>query len=66
MFIIFVDAFIETAPGSFQQNQFKKEIWEYELIQVLVLVLKQNFEYIPGKWKAAAELATFARYIFDI
>ena len=58
---ISVDVFNETQPGSAQQADFKKELWSYELVQVLVLVLKQNFELIPGKWKVAAELATFAR-----
>lgn len=60
-FCLVLDAFNEIPPGSKQQAQFKKNAWEYELIQVLVLVLKQNFEYIPGQWKSAAELATFAR-----
>lgn len=60
---IISDVFNETQPGTPEQAHFKKEIWSYELVHVLVLVLKQNFELIPGRWKVATELATFARSV---
>ncbi|XP_067948750.1 IQ calmodulin-binding motif-containing protein 1-like [Watersipora subatra] len=58
------DLFNQIPAGTKEQAHFKKEVWNYELIQVLVLVLKQNFEYSDGKWKSAAELATFASNLF--
>lgn len=55
------DVFNEAQPGSKILKQVKEDIWNYEIIKVLILVLKQNFDNIEGQWRTAAELATFAR-----
>ena len=55
------DVMEKAAPGSKQLKQCKQDLWSYDLIQVLVLVLKQNFDVIRGQWAMAAELATFSR-----
>jgi len=61
LIISFTDVFNETPPASIHLIKVKEDIWNYELLQVLILVIKQNFEFIPGRWKTAAELTTFAR-----
>ncbi|BFZ06420.1 hypothetical protein BsWGS_09459 [Bradybaena similaris] len=37
--------------------QIRQEIWQYNLLKVLVLVLRQDFSVIAGEWETAAALA---------
>ncbi|CAG2247949.1 IQCB1 [Mytilus edulis] len=43
--------------GSKDGMRIRKEIWEYNLLQALVLVLKQDFSIVDGEWQIAASLA---------
>ncbi|XP_052092733.1 IQ calmodulin-binding motif-containing protein 1-like [Mytilus californianus] len=43
--------------GSKDGMRIRKEIWEYNLLQALVLVLKQDFTIVDGEWQIAASLA---------
>ncbi|CAL1544110.1 unnamed protein product [Lymnaea stagnalis] len=46
------------SPASTQAGvKLRQEIWEYNLLRVLVLVLKQDYSIIDGQWETAAELA---------
>ncbi|GFN86339.1 Iq calmodulin-binding motif-containing protein 1-like [Plakobranchus ocellatus] len=47
--------------GSEDGARIRQEIWQYNLLKVLVLVLRQDFSIIAGEWSTAAQLATILR-----
>ncbi|XP_033625036.1 IQ calmodulin-binding motif-containing protein 1-like [Asterias rubens] len=44
-------------PGSHKAAKVKKDIWNYDLLQSVLLALRQDFSLIQGKWNTAASLA---------
>ena len=52
-----------TSPTSTDGKRIRKEIWEFSLIDVLILVLKHDYSIIEGQWMTAAKLTTILRYI---
>lgn len=51
------DILDSVVPGSQRADKIKKEIWNFELLQSVLLALKQDFSLIHGKWNTAAALA---------
>ncbi|XP_074652826.1 IQ calmodulin-binding motif-containing protein 1-like [Tubulanus polymorphus] len=45
-------------PGTRYAGQVKQDIWEFELLSVMVLAIKQDFSRVSGSWETAARLAT--------
>ncbi|XP_021353561.1 IQ calmodulin-binding motif-containing protein 1-like isoform X2 [Mizuhopecten yessoensis] len=43
--------------GSKEGIKIRHEIWDYNLLHVLILVLKQDFSIVDGDWQTAAALA---------
>uniref|UniRef100_A0A0B6ZDD5 IQ calmodulin-binding motif-containing protein 1 n=2 Tax=Arion vulgaris TaxID=1028688 RepID=A0A0B6ZDD5_9EUPU len=43
--------------GTDKGTQIRNEIWQYNLLKVLVLVMRQDFSVVAGEWETAAELA---------
>ncbi|XP_033729194.1 IQ calmodulin-binding motif-containing protein 1-like [Pecten maximus] len=43
--------------GSKEAIKLRHEIWDYNLLHVLLLVLKQDFSIVDGDWQTAAALA---------
>ena len=52
-----------TSPTSTDGKRIRREIWEFSLIDVLILVLKHDYSIIEGQWMTAAKLTTILRYI---
>ncbi|XP_013413711.1 IQ calmodulin-binding motif-containing protein 1 [Lingula anatina] len=49
---------VDSVPvGSKEATRIKNEIWTYDLLQVLILVLKQDFDRVRGGWGTATKLA---------
>ncbi|XP_022084664.1 IQ calmodulin-binding motif-containing protein 1-like [Acanthaster planci] len=44
-------------PGSQRAAKVKKDIWQFDLLQSVLLALRQDFSLIQGKWNTAASLA---------
>ncbi|KAJ8306892.1 hypothetical protein KUTeg_014976 [Tegillarca granosa] len=42
--------------GTKEGIRIRQEIWEYNLLQVLILVLKQDFSIVDGQWNTATAL----------
>ncbi|XP_030828844.1 IQ calmodulin-binding motif-containing protein 1 [Strongylocentrotus purpuratus] len=51
------DILDSVVPGSQRADKIKKDIWNFELLQSVLLALKQDFSLINGKWNTAAALA---------
>ncbi|XP_012941551.1 IQ calmodulin-binding motif-containing protein 1 [Aplysia californica] len=47
----------EAAATSEEGIRMRQELWQYNLLKVAVLVLRQDYSVIPGEWGAAADLA---------
>ncbi|KAK3787699.1 hypothetical protein RRG08_031928 [Elysia crispata] len=48
----------ESPVGSDEGALIRKDLWQFNLLKVLVLVLRQDFSIIAGEWHTAAQLAT--------
>ena len=44
--------------GSPQQTQVKLDLWSYDLLNVILVTMKQNFSKVLYGWTTAAKLAT--------
>ncbi|XP_038049435.1 IQ calmodulin-binding motif-containing protein 1-like [Patiria miniata] len=44
-------------PSSQRASKVKKDIWNFDLLQSVLLALRQDFSLIQGKWNTAASLA---------
>ncbi|KAH9509779.1 IQ calmodulin-binding motif-containing protein 1 [Bulinus truncatus] len=53
----------ESPPNTQKGVKIRQEIWQYNLLKVLILILKQDFAVIDGEWETAAELATLLSHI---
>lgn len=50
---------LDSAPiGTPDGTRIRREIWEYNMLQMLIIVIQQDFSILPGEWKTAASLAT--------
>lgn len=50
---------LDTCPaGSSDGTRIRREIWEFQLLDVLILVLKQDYSILEGQWLTAARLTT--------
>lgn len=54
---MFTDILDRVVSGSQKAEQVKKAIWKFELLQSVLIALKQDFSQIQGKWKTAASLS---------
>ena len=50
--------------GSPQQIQAKLDLWSYDILEVIVVTLKQDFSKLLNGWTTAAKLATILAYDF--
>jgi hypothetical protein len=50
-------------PGTRIAGRLKKCVWDYDLFQVLTLVLKQDFSSVTGSWETASKLAMLLRLV---
>lgn len=44
-------------PGSQKAVRVRNDIWKFELLQSVLIALKQDFSQVHGKWTTAAQLA---------
>ncbi|KAJ8035612.1 IQ calmodulin-binding motif-containing protein 1 [Holothuria leucospilota] len=51
------DILDRVVSGSQKAEQVKKAIWKFELLQSVLIALRQDFSQIQGKWKTAASLS---------
>ena len=63
---LILEILISAPAGSKDGSRIRKEIWEYNILQALVLVLKQDFTIVDGEWQIAAALAAILRYYIRI
>ncbi|XP_060591516.1 IQ calmodulin-binding motif-containing protein 1-like [Ruditapes philippinarum] len=50
---------LDTSPATSSDGvRIRREIWEFQLLDVLILVLKQDYSVIEGQWLTAARLTT--------
>ncbi|KAL8570993.1 hypothetical protein ACOMHN_037853 [Nucella lapillus] len=50
---------LDTAPsGTTEGAQIRKEVWEYNILHMLIIIVRQDFSLLPGEWRTAAKLAT--------
>uniref|UniRef100_A0A2C9KEL5 IQ calmodulin-binding motif-containing protein 1 n=1 Tax=Biomphalaria glabrata TaxID=6526 RepID=A0A2C9KEL5_BIOGL len=55
---------IKEYPANTQVGiKLRQEIWQYNLLKVMILILKQDFAVIEGEWETASELATLLSHI---
>lgn len=54
--ICFLDILDKVVSGSQKAEQVKKAIWKFDLLQSVLIALKQDFSQIQGKWKTASSL----------
>lgn len=55
-------AILDTCPpGSSDGTRIRREIYEFQLLDVLSLVLKQDYSVIEGQWHTAARLTSVLR-----
>uniref|UniRef100_A0A8C5WH31 IQ calmodulin-binding motif-containing protein 1 n=1 Tax=Leptobrachium leishanense TaxID=445787 RepID=A0A8C5WH31_9ANUR len=47
----------DVAPGSPELRKLKEDLYDYDLIQYCVLVLKQDYSRVRGSWSTAADVA---------
>ena len=50
-----------TSPTSSDGQRIRREIWEFSLLDVLILVFKHDYSIIEGQWMTAARLTTIFR-----
>merc|ERR1719239_401658 len=49
---------LDEAPATSEEGvRVRQELWKYNLLKVMMLVLRQDFSVIQGEWATAAELA---------
>ncbi|KAL4229455.1 hypothetical protein ACF0H5_012493 [Mactra antiquata] len=50
---------LDSCPvGSSDGTRIRREIWDFQLLDVLILILKQDYSVIEGQWHTAARLTT--------
>ncbi|WAR04090.1 IQCB1-like protein [Mya arenaria] len=59
------DAILDTCPpASGDGTRIRREIWEFQLLDVLILILKQDYSVIEGQWHTASRLtAIFSQVV---
>ena len=50
-------------PGSLELQQAKQDIYQYELLSLLLISLKQDFTKMPAGWATAAKLTYLLRFV---
>ena len=60
-FFSFKEILASAPKGSKDGIRIRNECWEFKILQVLVLVLKQDFSIVDGDWQTAAALAAILR-----
>ncbi|XP_052803599.1 IQ calmodulin-binding motif-containing protein 1-like [Mya arenaria] len=51
-------------PASGDGTRIRREIWEFQLLDVLILILKQDYSVIEGQWHTASRLtAIFSQVV---
>lgn len=49
---------LDTCPaGTEEGTRIRREIWEFQLLDVIILLLKQDYSVIDGQWMTATRLA---------
>ncbi|XP_076456279.1 IQ calmodulin-binding motif-containing protein 1-like [Babylonia areolata] len=49
---------LDTAPaGTPEGAQVRKEVWDYNILHMLIIIVRQDFSILPGEWRTAARLA---------
>ena len=61
IFFSFEEILSSAPKGSKDGIRIRNECWEFKILQVLVLVLKQDFSIVDGDWQTAAALAAILR-----
>ncbi|PIK56897.1 putative IQ calmodulin-binding motif-containing protein 1 [Apostichopus japonicus] len=56
------DILDKVVPGSQKAEQVKKAIWKFDLLQSVLIALKQDFSQNSGKWKTASSLTKILAY----
>ena len=50
--------------GSPEGIKARQDIWDYNILSVLTLVLKQDFSIVDGDWQTAAAIAAIIRFVY--
>ena len=56
-YFVFADILDSIIPGSQKADRIRKDIWRFELLQSVLIALKQDFSQVDGRWTTAAKLA---------
>ena len=63
IYFVFAEILNSYDSGSLQLSTVKADICNYDLLDVLLLSLKQDFAKLPQGWQTASKLANILRYI---
>ena len=65
-FVVLFPAILDEAPATSEEGvRVRQELWKYNLLKVMMLVLRQDFSVIQGEWATAAELANLMRSVHN-
>ena len=56
-----LDILGSASVGSTQLTELKLSLWTYDLLQVLVVCIKQDFTKVPGGYTTGSQLAQILR-----
>lgn len=49
---------LDKAPrGTAEGTEMRKEIWEFNILHMLIIIIRQDFSILPGEWRTAAKLS---------
>ena len=55
-------AILEEVPTTSEEGvRMRQELWQYNLLKVMCIILRQDYSVIAGEWGTAADLAMLIR-----
>ncbi|XP_070175320.1 IQ calmodulin-binding motif-containing protein 1-like [Littorina saxatilis] len=49
---------LDSAPaGTPEGTAARRDVWEYNILHMLIIIIRQDFSILPGEWRSAAKLA---------
>ena len=59
---VLVPDILDKAPvGTPEGREVRREVWEFNILQMLIIIVRQDFSILPGEWRTAAKLAMLIR-----
>ena len=56
-----VDIFDTVIDGTEEATAFYKDVWDLNILQMLIIIIRQDFSILPGTWKTSAQFAVMIR-----